>query len=134
MVTSPAMDCGLLSAAQNIQDSETRILDACILSHLPDAVFLIDPVTSNIVYANSTACRSVGIPLREILHSSVLSLQEDVISESQWQEIAEVISCSKKPYLFLGRHKRKDGSTFPVEVYTSNATLCGQHRAGAYFD
>jgi diguanylate cyclase (GGDEF)-like protein/PAS domain S-box-containing protein len=45
----------------------------------------------------------------------------------QWSEIAQVIKASDEPYLFLGRHKSKDGREFPVEVRTSNMYRDGQH-------
>jgi diguanylate cyclase (GGDEF)-like protein/PAS domain S-box-containing protein len=96
------------------------LVSACLLHELPDAVFLIDPETSNILYANKMAYESLGLTEAEVVNHSVLSLQEEVINQPQWSEIASVITKAKEAYIFIGRHQRKDGSVFPVEVRTSN--------------
>ncbi|PCI57982.1 MAG: diguanylate cyclase [Gammaproteobacteria bacterium] len=117
-----------------IQDVDKRsniiphsLISTCLLHELPDAVFLIDPESSNILYANKVAYESVGLTETEVINHSVMSLQEAVINQPQWCEIAEVIRQSKEPYVFLGRHQRKDGSCFPVEVRTSNLYYEGKH-------
>jgi len=104
-----------------------NIVSHCLLDDLADAIYLIEPETSNVLYVNQTGCDSHGMTRDELLYQSVMSLQEDVINQPQWTEIAEVISQSEEPYLFLGRHKRKDGSVFPVEVRTSNIHRDGKH-------
>ncbi|WCE31542.1 sensor domain-containing diguanylate cyclase [Vibrio sp. SCSIO 43137] len=109
---------------------ETRtphdILDACLLQNLPDAIFLIDPETSNILFVNKAGCESLKMEEEEVLNRSVLSLQEDVINLPQWSEISQVIKQAHQPYLFIGRHKRSDGSVFPVEVRTSYFNCTGE--------
>ncbi|MDG3085771.1 diguanylate cyclase [Vibrio hannami] len=103
------------------------VVEGCLLHDLPDAIFLIDPESSHILYANKAAFESVGLTEKEILNQSVLSLQADVVNLPQWSEISKVISESEEPYVFLGRHKRRDGSVFPVEVRTSNLYKQGKH-------
>lgn len=104
-----------------------NIIPMCLLEELPDAVFLIEPATSNILYANKMAYESVGLTEEEVINHSVLSLQDSVINQPHWSEIAAVITQSKEPYVFLGKHKRKDGSSFPVEVRTSKMHYNGKH-------
>ncbi len=104
-----------------------NLLLTSALNHLPEAVYLIDPESSNILYANKMACESVGMTEAEIINNSVLSLQDSVFNQPHWSEIAEVISQSQKPYVFLGYHQRKGGRSFPVEVRTSNIYYEGQH-------
>lgn len=102
------------------ENSLNNLISTCLLHHLPDAVFLIDPESSNVLYANKEAFESLGMKENEILNCSVMSLQKSVANQVHWSEIADVISQSTDPYVFLGRHQRKDGSSFPVEVRTSN--------------
>lgn len=104
-----------------------NLISTCLLHELPDAVFLLDPISSNILYANKVAYESVNLTEEEVINHSVLSLQDSVINQPHWSEIAQVISQSKEPYVFLGRHQRKDGSCFPVEVRTSNIYHEGKH-------
>ncbi|GGI80187.1 sensor domain-containing diguanylate cyclase [Shewanella gelidii] len=103
------------------------VIDTCLLQDLPDAIFLIDPETSNILYVNRNGYESLGMEKHEVLHHSVTTLQADVMNQPQWQEIAQVIKQSEEPFLFVGRHKRKDGTVFPVEVRTSNLYRGEQH-------
>ncbi|WP_375748358.1 diguanylate cyclase [Vibrio sp. HN007] len=121
------MDIPIVTKADCTSNTPHDVVEGCVLHDLPDAIYLIDPISSNILYANKAAFESVGYEPQEILNQSVLSLQADVINLSQWGEIANVIAESKEPYVFLGRHKRKDGTVFPVEVRTSNLHKEGKH-------
>lgn len=103
------------------------LISNCLLHELPDAIYLIDPESSNILFANKMAYESVGMTEDEVINHSVLSLQESVINSPHWSEISEVITQSQGPYVFLGSHQRKDGSCFPVEVRTSNLYHEGKH-------
>lgn len=91
---------------------------AAVFEHLPDAVYIIDPETSDIVACNRAAWEELGLSRDEVLNQSVLSLQKDVSGMPQWSEIAEVIR-TQQPYTFVGRHEHADGSEVPVEVRTS---------------
>ncbi len=89
------------------------IFDGC-----SDAIYVIDPRTSHILEGNTHAWQELGLTREELLGHSVLSLQSDVINEEHWGQIAEEIY-KNQPFTFIGRHQHKNGSTFPVEVYTS---------------
>jgi hypothetical protein len=64
---------------------------ATLFEHMADAVYLLDPDTSNIVWGNRAAWESLGLSASEVLNHSVLSLQMDVTGAPQWQDIAAVI-------------------------------------------
>ncbi|WP_079415416.1 GGDEF domain-containing protein [Thiomonas intermedia] len=96
-----------------------------LFGNMADAVYLLDPITSNILWCNPSAHASLGLESGEVLNHSVLSLQMDVTGLPQWADIAGVIrgaSC----YTFLGRHRHKDGGEVPVEVNTTAFTLGGR--------
>lgn len=102
------------------QFNQLPLLD--ILSqNLTDAVYLIDPLSSNILWVNKAGYESLQMREEEVLNHSVLSLQKDVVGPLQWQSIANVIRENKK-FTFNGRHLRKDGTELPVEVNTSTFT------------
>lgn len=88
-----------------------------LFSDISDAVYLIDPQTSDIIDANTAGCDSLGMTREEVLSHSVLTLNKDVIGLGQWREISAAIQKSGS-FTFMGRHRRKDGSDFPVEVLT----------------
>ena len=87
------------------------IFDGC-----SDAIYIVDPETSSIVEGNAAACLELGMSKAELLQSSVLSLQNDVQDMAHWQLLGQQIRTAQL-FTFLGRHLRKDGSAFPVEVY-----------------
>jgi PAS domain-containing protein len=66
--------------------SASRLFD-----HLPEAVYLLDPETSNIVWANRMAWESLGLGPEDVLNHSVLSLQKDVHGLPQWSDIAQAM-------------------------------------------
>ena len=90
-----------------------------LFEHLPDAVYLLDPETSNIVWGNRAAWESLGLSRDEVLDHSVLSLQLDVTGAPQWSDIAAVIR-STDCFTFVGRHRHALGHEVPVEVNTSH--------------
>jgi PAS domain S-box-containing protein len=92
---------------------------AALFEHLPDAVYLLDPETSNILWGNHLAWESLGLSRDEVLNHSVLSLQKDVTGAPQWSEIAAVIR-SAPCFTFVGRHRHAQGHEVTVEVNTSH--------------
>lgn len=91
---------------------------------ISDGVYLIDPDSSRILDANGAGCRALGMTREELLQESVLTLNRDVNGPEQWREIAEMIK-TRGRYVFIGRHTRKDGTDFPVEVVTDHVPLEG---------
>ncbi|MET3999202.1 diguanylate cyclase [Marinobacterium sp. MBR-109] len=82
-----------------------------------DAIYVIDPDSSSILAANEAGCRALGMSAEELIDQSVLSLNQDVTGPNQWREISAAIIAAGN-YTFMGRHVRKDGTDFPVEVVT----------------
>ena len=89
-----------------------------MLEHMADAVYLLDPDTSNIVWGNRAAWESLGLSASEVLNHSVLSLQKGVTGAPQWREIAAVIR-GAQTYTFVGRHRHALGHEVAVEVNTT---------------
>ncbi len=96
-----------------------------MFEHLADAVYLIDPETSNIVWANRIAWESLGLTAADILNHSVLSLQKDIHGLPQWSEIAGIIRASNG-YRFIGRHRHSEGHEIEVEVLTTTFEYAGR--------
>lgn len=99
-----------------------------LFDQLADAVYLIDPDTSNIVWGNRKAWESLGLSREDVLDHSVLSLQKDVHGLPQWSEIATAIRNSQC-FRFRGRHRHQQGHEVDVEVNTTHFELDGR----AYF-
>jgi len=89
-----------------------------LFDRLPDSVYLIDPVTSNIVYCNRMGYESLALEADEVLNHSILTLQKDVSGMPAWEDIAEEIR-RVEIFTFVGRHLRKNDGEIPVEVNTT---------------
>jgi diguanylate cyclase (GGDEF)-like protein/PAS domain S-box-containing protein len=98
---------------------------ATLFDAVSDSVYLIDPLTSGIVWCNRIAYESLGYQADEILGHSVLSLQKDVTGLPAWQDIANEIR-KTNPYVFGGRHRHKLGHEVSVEVLTRTFDMGGQ--------
>jgi prevent-host-death family protein len=83
------------------------------VDHASDAVFWIGP-DAGLIYANRTASRFLGYSDDELLKLKIFDIDPEV-DEDNWPRVWERIG-KKSPFTFEGRHRRKDGSTFPVEV------------------
>lgn len=110
-----------LSQCSDSMDNNITALtpDLCSLLFrvMSDSVYLIEPDTSRIIDANPAGYQVLGMERDELIDESVMTLNPDVSGMEQWREIAASIK-AQGHYTFIGRHTRKDGSDFPVEVVT----------------
>lgn len=96
-----------------------------IFDHLADAVYLIDPESSDIVWGNRAAWQMLGLSREQVLDHSVLSLQMDVTGLPQWADIAQAIRATDC-FTFVGRHRHREGHEVAVEVNTTHYQADGR--------
>ncbi|MBT8342310.1 MAG: response regulator [Desulfatitalea sp.] len=86
------------------------------LEHSKDTLFIHD-FEGNILDFNQYACESLGYSRKELACLSIKDIDIDFEPGShleKWEQMVPGV-----PITFEGIHKRKDGSTFPVEVKLS---------------
>jgi PAS domain S-box-containing protein len=87
------------------------------IDHAGDAIYVIDRMSGKILNCNNQACKDLGYSKRELLELSVSDIEvqhgHDGIDEIHHQVD------SGKTVLIEGVHKRKNGSTYPVEIRLS---------------
>jgi PAS domain S-box-containing protein len=94
-----------------LRETEQRFRE--LFDRAADALFLHD-MEGRIVDANKLACESLGYTYREILDLSV----SDVVLNSDMEALKKTWKglAPGAPLTLEGAHRRKDGTTFPVEV------------------
>jgi len=102
---------GYLVDITSLKDSEEKF--RLLVEHAQDAIFLTD-TTGRILMVNEQACKSTGYSKEELL--TMTSDQIEVsYSKAQIGDVIQDLS-QGKAYRDLGLHRKKDGTTFPVEV------------------
>jgi len=102
-----------------LRESEKRFRQ--LVEHAVDAFFVHDK--GKILEVNQQACNSLGYTREELLTMTVADL-EVAISADDLQKSWEQ---PKSPVTIRGAHRRKDGSTFPVEVHAGDIIYGGRH-------
>lgn len=92
-----------------------------------EAIFVVDPATAVFIDANTTAIRNLGYTRDELLKLRVFNIQAaaPVNSAANFVRFVEKMR-SYRVMSIKGAHKRKDGSTFPVDVTVSHRELGGR--------
>ncbi|MBU0505137.1 MAG: PAS domain S-box protein [bacterium] len=100
----------------NIRLSEDKLeLFRHLIDESNDALFVIEPETSHFLDCNKKACDNLGYTRKEILQLGVINIEGALPKLELWQEHVNAVKKNGSMFL-LGRHIRKNGTSFPVEV------------------
>lgn len=111
-------------AADALQLSEARYRN--FVDHATDGLFLQD-CEGRIVDVNRLACENLGYTREELIGKSPLDYDPDLTPEISERRIARLNA--GETLTFDSRHRRKDGTTFPVEVRIRPFWVDGQRYA-----
>jgi PAS domain S-box-containing protein len=95
-----------------LRQSEIRF--RTLVENAADAFLLIDPANSKILDANRQACENLGYSYEELLTLSIQNLDVKVTAE-QLAEFHQHLVIGI-PSRLESEHRRKDGTTFPIEA------------------
>jgi PAS domain S-box-containing protein len=93
-----------------------------LLENSNDAIFIVDPRDGAFLDVNETACRRLGYPRETMLRMTVPDIEETAAGANGWSDLKGKVMTAEN-LLIAGRHRRADGSTFPVEVSVSKAEV-----------
>jgi len=125
---SPVLDdfgnfLGISAIAHDISDrlrSQEMLKRYKMLSDsTTDIIFFVEYPSGRILEANQAAVRTYGYELQELLNLTVYDIRADADKDDIEKQMRE--SLKGKRYEAL--HRRKDGSTFPVEVNSVGGIL-----------
>lgn len=86
-----------------------------LIDQFSDALFVADAGTGRLLDVNYRACYSLGYSREELLNMSVMDVDAMVPDYLSWQKHTAELR-EKGSIIFEGKHRRKDGTLFPVEV------------------
>jgi PAS domain S-box-containing protein/putative nucleotidyltransferase with HDIG domain len=93
-----------------------------LIDQANDAINVVDPETGCFFDVNAKSCLSLGYEREELLKMCVQDVEAVITDASLWKKHVDEVK--KKGHVVLeSRHRRKDGSTFPVEVNISYISL-----------
>jgi PAS domain S-box-containing protein len=92
------------------------------LDRTPDAAFVV-AADARFTYVNETACRVLGYSREELLALTVADIEPD--PAHPWDDAWDLLRRGEAR-LFETRHRRKDGSFFPVELSLNHFAYGGQ--------
>ena len=94
-----------------LKESESRF--HLLVEHSTDA-FLLHDFDGKIIDVNRHACESLGYTREELLGLSIQDIDQDFVLGKHTEKWKQMVPGD--PITLEGVHKRKDGTTFPVEV------------------
>jgi diguanylate cyclase (GGDEF)-like protein/PAS domain S-box-containing protein len=110
---------GIMENFQDITSRKQLQKDLFIFRELiagsNDSIFIINPENSKFIDVNQQSVRALGYTREELLTMSVLDIEAIVPDQHSWKTHIEEVR-KKESLLLVREHKRKDGTTFPVEV------------------
>ncbi len=109
------------------QEDRLRLFQA-LLSQSADSIIVADPATARITEVNDAACRALGYTRDELLALTVSDIETTFRDSADFARRAPLVAEGTHAE---GRQRRKDGTTFPVEVSVSSVTgPAGHHLLG----
>jgi PAS domain S-box-containing protein len=111
-------------AEEALRESEERF--RTLVENASDALF-VHAADGVIVDVNRRACESLGYAREELVGRPVTDIDPDVTADVLRRIRAELEA--GRPVEFETRHRRRDGTTFPVEVRSSPFELGGRRLA-----
>jgi two-component system cell cycle sensor histidine kinase/response regulator CckA len=94
-----------------IRESERRF--RLLVENTTDTLFLHD-FDGKIIDVNEHACKNLGYTREELLSLSIQDIDQDVVSGGHFEQWEQMVP--GMPITLEGVHRRKDGTTFPVEI------------------
>lgn len=103
-------------AEEALRESETRF--RTFVDHAADAFFVLDLEQGTIVDVNRRACETLGYTREELIGITPMAFDVNW-DRAALESIVERPAAGETVLSDKHWHRRKDGSTFPVEIHTS---------------
>jgi len=113
----PVRMVGFHSDVNNILEQKKRLsLLEKAYENTNDSILIVNAKTGKIVDVNAVSMKQLHYTKEELLQKYIWDIKEIELSLEQWSAKVEKIK-TQESFLFNMKHKRKDGSVFPVEIH-----------------
>ncbi|MBA4382964.1 MAG: hypothetical protein C0406_10400, partial [Sideroxydans sp.] len=102
-------------AHKQIAETRQQMLYQSLMEQTNDAIFVVRPENGAIIECNTQACKSLDYTLDELLRLHVVDIDANFSTDSDWKSEHDITVRDGKR-LIETQHKRRDGTTFPVEI------------------
>lgn len=109
------IQCNIRDITERKHVKESLNLFQLLIDRSNDGIFVIDSETGRFLDTNERTCEQLGYSRDELLSMTVPDIDSDGVTSATWSRFVEDIRQSGSKIL-ESRHRRKDGSTFSVEI------------------
>lgn len=115
------------SLSRKLQEKVKELqLFRTMIDHSNDAIFVIEPATARFVDINQRASGQLGYSRDELLKKTVMDIDPHFTSLEAWRKHVSELERNHSTIL-ESLHRKKDGTTFPVEISVVYVTEHGRH-------
>ncbi len=113
--------CWAIIERARAEKERSKLTD--IVERSLNEIILFDAKTLLFTYANEGARRNLGYTMEQLSAMTLLDIKPN-FNKLSFKKLIQPLLNRKKEYLvFESRHRRSDGTSYPVEVYLQLATL-----------
>ncbi len=109
-----------LVVAQNVTEQlkaqRASALFRALIDSATDSIEVMDPKTGRLLDVNQRECQELGYERKELLSMTVFDISPTVEPTEFFKGESRFSQANPRGMIIQGMHRRKDGSTFPVEV------------------
>lgn len=81
---------------------------------------------ARVIRVNESTCQALGYEREELQRMRVRDFDPDYLSDAKWEVGWNLVKNAQNYIVFQSRHRRKDGSIFPVEIVSSFCAYAGR--------
>ena len=121
VAVAQALEGKKIREQQTLAEASLKLFRA-LVDRSSDGIEVIDPETGRLLDVNQTTCDRLGYTRAELLELRVVDIEAEAVEANTWRQMADDIRRNVFK-IVEGRHRRKDGTTFPIEVNVRCVTM-----------